>query len=68
MESDESEKFEFREPTKPEGAVENWMTKVDEEMQRTLHKITKEASFYYAQKERLQWVLENLGMVVIVGT
>ena len=68
MESDEGEKFDFREPQRPEGAVENWMTKVDEEMQRTLHKITKEASFFYAQKERLTWVLENLGMVVIVGT
>ena len=44
MESDEGESFSFREPQKPEGAVEIWMTHVDEEMQRTLHKITKEST------------------------
>lgn len=48
--------------------VELWMTKVDEEMKRTLHKITKEATFKYGSQERIQWVLENLGMVAIVGT
>jgi len=28
-------------PKKPEGAVETWMTDLDDEMQRTLHQITK---------------------------
>jgi len=32
MESDENETFSFFEPQKPEGAVELWMTTVDEEM------------------------------------
>lgn len=43
------------------------MKRVDEEMQSTLHKKTKEGVFTYAQKERIQWVLENLGMIAIVG-
>lgn len=57
MESDEGEKFDFREPVKPEGPVEVWMTNVDNEMQKTLHKITKESTFHYANKDRIQWVL-----------
>ena len=68
MESDEAEKFYFKEIQKAEKPVEGWMGKVDEEMQSTLKKITKEAIFVYANKERKQWVLENLGMVAIVGT
>lgn len=36
-------------------------------MQATLHKITKEGTFNYANKERIFWVLENLGMIAIVG-
>lgn len=43
------------------------MKRVDEEMQSTMHKKTKEGTFNYANKERIQWVLENLGMVAIVG-
>lgn len=43
------------------------MTDLDEEMQRTLHQITKEATFHLSSKERIPWVLENLGMVAIVG-
>lgn len=67
MESDEGEAYAFSEPQKPEGAVESWMTKMDIEMQATLHRKTKEATFVYANKERIPWVLENLGMVAIVG-
>ena len=44
------------------------MTGVDIEMQSTLKKITKESTFGYANEERIPWVLENLGMVAIVGT
>jgi hypothetical protein len=44
------------------------MIKVDEEMISTLKKQTKESTFYYGHKERLTWILENLGMVAIVGT
>lgn len=68
MESDESEKFNFKEVQKAEKPVEGWMGRVDMEMQSTLKKITKESVFVYANKERTQWVLENLGMVAIVGT
>lgn len=67
LESDESEKFDLNEPQKPEGAVEIWMKKIDEEMQMTLHKKTKEGTFNYANKERISWVIENLGMIAIVG-
>ena len=34
MISDESEKYDFETPTKPEGAVESWMNKIDEEMKK----------------------------------
>jgi dynein heavy chain len=44
------------------------MTRVDEEMQTTLKKITKESTYHYANKERIGWILENIGMVAIVGT
>ena len=44
------------------------MIKVDEEMQRTLHKKTKQSAFQYANQERALWVLDNLGMCAIVGT
>ena len=37
-------------------------------MKKTLHRITKEATFKYGSQERVAWVLENLGMVAIVGT
>lgn len=43
------------------------MKTVDEEMQRTLHKKTKEATFHYGNKERIPWFLDNLGMTAIVG-
>lgn len=43
------------------------MKKVDEEMQSTLHKKTKEGVFNYANKERISWVQEYLGMIAIVG-
>lgn len=36
MTSDEGESYEFETPVKPEGNVEDWMNKVDDEMKDTL--------------------------------
>lgn len=44
------------------------MTRVDEEMQSTLKKMTKEATFHYANKERVPWILSQIGMISIAGT
>ncbi len=52
MVSDEGESFSYHTPTKPEGPVEVWMTKVDEEMKSTLLRIMKEGVYKYAQMER----------------
>lgn len=68
MESDEGEEFKFRENKKAEGAVEIWMTNVDEEMHRTLHRMTKEATFHYHNSERIPWCLKEIGMICIVAT
>jgi len=56
MSSDESESYEFDAPTKTEGAVEEWMTRVDVEMKKTLHIIAKKAVFYYAKEDRIEWI------------
>jgi dynein heavy chain, axonemal len=56
MISDEGEKLDFENPTKPEGAVEDWMTKLDTEMKKTLLTITKKATFYYAKEDRQDWI------------
>lgn len=51
MESDEGEKYQLKEIVKPEDSpVEIWMTKVDHEMKKTLHRITKEATFKYGSQ------------------
>jgi dynein heavy chain, axonemal len=67
MTSDEGEAYSFITPVKSEGAVENWMNKLDEEMFTTLHKFTKEGVYYCAESERIPWIIKNLGMVSIVG-
>lgn len=36
MVSDEGEKYDFETPQKPEGNVEEWMTRIDNEMKKTL--------------------------------
>jgi len=36
MVSDEGEEYMFETPVKPDGNVEDWMNKVDEEMKATL--------------------------------
>lgn len=68
MTSDEGESYMFENPVKPEGNIEDWMTRVDTEMKKTLHVHVKKAVFYYAQKDRVQWVTEQLGMVALVGS
>lgn len=68
MESDEGEKYDLETPLKPEGKIEEWMTKVDEEMKETLTTITKKAVFYYARSDRVEWIKEQIGMVALVGT
>lgn len=68
MSSEQGETYEYRTPVLTEGAVENWMTAVETEMQRTLQQITKEAVFHYADQDRLEWVWNNLGMVATVGS
>lgn len=56
MVSDEGEEYEFETPVKPEGNVEDWMTKVDEEMKSTLQLMTKKAVYEYAKEERIKWI------------
>lgn len=56
MISDEGEKYDFETPLKPEGNVEDWMNKVDNEMKKTLHTITKKAVFFYAKQDRMEWI------------
>jgi len=68
MASDEGEEYDFETPVKPEGNVEDWMTRVDEEMKATLKLITKKAVFHYAKADRIEWIKEQLGMVALVGT
>ena len=68
MVSDEAEKFDFETPTKPEGAVEDWMNKIDNESKKTLHTIIKRQVFYYAKENRMDWIKKQLGMVALVGT
>jgi dynein heavy chain len=65
--SEEDESFALPEPYKPEGAVEIWMTKVDEIMISTLRKMTKEGVFNYAKMERVDWMKKYLGMIVLVA-
>ena len=50
MISSEGEVMDFRQPILAEGRVEDWMTKVLEEMRRTNRLITKEAIFNYCHE------------------
>lgn len=68
MQSDEGEKYDFETPQKPEGKIEEWMNKVDEEMKATLLVLSKKAVFHYARSDRIGWIKEQLGMVALVGT
>jgi len=55
MWSDEGEDFEFLQGVKTEGAVEDWMNRVDDAMIETLRHIMKHAVFNYAKEERIIW-------------
>ena len=68
MTSAEGESFEFKDPCVAEGAVEVWMLGVEGEMRRTLLAIAKEGVFYYAMMARSQWILQQLGMMALVGS
>jgi dynein heavy chain len=68
MVSDEGEEYDFETPVKPDGNVEDWMNKVDDEMKDTLQTITKKAVYYYAKNERIDWIKGEIGMVAVVGT
>lgn len=68
MRSSEGETFNFRQAIAVEGAAEKWMTNVEREMKETLHQISKEGVFYYAEKPRDLWISESLGMVTLGGS
>ena len=69
MTSDEKEEYSFETPVKPEGSVEDWMNKIDDEMKSSLNLITKKATFNYAKNpDRLEWIKGEIGMVAVVGT
>jgi dynein heavy chain len=68
MMSDEGEEYDFETPVKPDGNVEDWMNKVDDEMKDSLQTITKKAVYYYAKNERTDWIKGEIGMVAVVGT
>jgi dynein heavy chain, axonemal len=68
MVSDEGEEYEFVTPVKPEGNVEDWMNKTDDEMKASLLTITKIAVFNYAKSDRVEWIGQQIGMVALVGT
>jgi dynein heavy chain len=56
MVSEEKEEYDFITPVKPDDKIESWMSKVEEEMRRTLHFLTKKAVFEYAKEDRLEWL------------
>lgn len=56
MKSDEGEEYAFETQLKPDGKIEEWMNKVDEEMKETLVVLTKKAVFHYARSDRIEWI------------
>ncbi|CAF1416929.1 unnamed protein product [Didymodactylos carnosus] len=69
MISAEKEEMTFKQTVNTEERVEDWMTKVLEEMRRTNKLITKEAVYYYRhRKSRVQWMYDYIGMVVLASS
>eukprot|EP00466_Bigelowiella_natans_P011733 jgi/Bigna1/49976/estExt_Genewise1.C_620014 len=68
MASTKQEVFDFKKVVKIEGKVEEWMNGVESEMKASLHQITKEAVFNYANEKRTEWIFENLQSIVLAGS
>jgi dynein heavy chain len=68
MTSSEGETYDFATVAPVEGAVEVWMTGVDEEMHTSLWGICKKGVFEYAGTDRIAWVESQLGMVTCCGS
>ena len=66
MVSSEKESFEFRNPVAAEGPVEEWMLNVEHEMQKTLYQIMKEAVIAYPKNARTNWIMQYIGMCVLM--
>jgi dynein heavy chain len=68
MYSDEGEYYDFVNPVKVEGKVEDWMNKIDDEMKASLQTILKTAVFNYAKSDRIEWIKKEIGMIALCGT
>ena len=68
MKSDEDEIYAFETPCKPEGKIEDWMTRIDDEMKRSLQHMCKRECYNYAKEDRLTWIGHQIGMIGLVGT
>ena len=68
--SSEGESFELSEPVQVLGLpVEVWMKKVESAMRTTLREMCKKGIRRYANAaSRTKWILEELGMVALVGS
>ncbi|OHS98802.1 Dynein heavy chain family protein [Tritrichomonas foetus] len=66
MVSSEKESFDFRNLVAAEGPVEEWMLNVEHEMQRTLYQIMKEAVIAYPKHPRTEWIMQFIGMCVLM--
>jgi dynein heavy chain len=68
MYSKEGEHFNFHNPVRVEGSVEDRMNTVDEAIQDTLQRMSKSAVYYYGSQDRIPWVHQYIDMVAILGT
>jgi dynein heavy chain len=66
MISSESESFDFKTNVPAEGQVEEWMTAIEKEMQRSLYTIMKEAVIAYPKSSRTDWIKHYIGMCVLM--
>ncbi|KAL3317579.1 Dynein heavy chain 10, axonemal [Cichlidogyrus casuarinus] len=68
MISSEQEKMDYDQPVSATGRVEEWMTRVEEEMKRSNRLLCKKAVFYYRDKKsRVDWMFDFQGMMVLVA-
>lgn len=44
------------------------MSDVDQEMQRSLKKVTKRGVYQYGKMEREKWIREQMGMTLLIGS